>query len=157
VIRRLHHVGVLTSDIDAMLSHYVALLGVERPAITVVDRADLRLRTTMVATGPDATTYLQLIEPAVGPGVAELARGGDGTLFEIAFEVDGLADVTASLRDQGIEPEDFVGQPLEGPFATAASGNRFAYLPIAATRGTRTELIEPTSRPDGAGPGGNER
>lgn len=148
MIRRLHHVGILTDDIDAMLSHYVALLGVERPAITDVDRPDLRLRTTMVRTGPDATTFLQLIEPHLGPGVSELAAGGDGTLFEIAFEVDGLAELTGTLRSQGIGPEDFVGQRLEGPFATAASGNRFAYLPVTASQGTRTELIEPVRSSD---------
>jgi catechol 2,3-dioxygenase-like lactoylglutathione lyase family enzyme len=154
VIRRLHHVGVLTDDIEAMLTYYAALLGVARPPITNVERPRLRLRTAMIPTGPDATTYLQIIEPRLGPGVAELADHGNGALFEIAFEVDDLPALTQALRGQGVEPEDFAGQPLDGPFAVAASGNRFAYLPSAATRGTRTELIEPVAVDGGPAPGG---
>lgn len=155
MIRRLHHVAILTDDIEAMVSHYVAMLGVGRPTITDVDRPDLRLRTAMVPSGPEATTYLQIIEPRIGAGVRELAEGGNGTLFEIAFEVDDLASVTATLRGQGVRPEDFAGRPLDVPFATATSGNRFAYLPIGSTRGTRTELIEPVAIPRAAQEGGD--
>jgi hypothetical protein len=146
VIRRLHHVGILTHDLDAMLAHYLELLAVDRPGITEIERPGLRLRTTMVATGPGADTpFLQLIEPHVGPGVMELADGGEGALFEIAFEVVGLAELTETLADRGIRPEDFSGRPIAGPFAMASSGNHYAYLPSSLTRGTRTELIEPVS------------
>ena len=146
MIQRLHHVGILTHDLDAMLAHYLDLLGVERPPISVVDRPDLRLRTTMIATGRvGITPFLQIIEPHLGPGVQELADGGEGTLFEIAFEVAGLEELTSELRDRGIHPEDFSGRPLDSPFATAASGNHYAYLPKGSTRGTRTELIEPVA------------
>jgi catechol 2,3-dioxygenase-like lactoylglutathione lyase family enzyme len=156
VIRRLHHVAILTDDIEGTVSHYVAMLQVQRPLITDVDRPDLQLRTAMVPTGPDATTYIQIIEPRRGAGVKELAERGNGSLFEIAFEVDDLARLTATMRDQGVAPLDFAGQPLDGPFATAASGNRFAYLPLGTTRGTRTELIEPMTVPGSASEGGGE-
>lgn len=142
-IRRLNHVAVLTRSIERSVDHYVALLGVERPVIRDVDRPGLKLRTAMLRTGPGAESSLQLIEPAVGPGVAELEAGGDGTLFELAFEVDDIAAASQAFRAAGIAPRDLLGEPIEDAYLTAASGSRYFYLPSDANLGTRTEIFEP--------------
>jgi NAD(P)-dependent dehydrogenase (short-subunit alcohol dehydrogenase family) len=142
-IRRLHHVGILTHSIDQLIEHYVALLGVDRPEVRAIDRPGMKLRTTMVATGPGSDTYLQLIEPEVGPGVDELARGGDGTLFELAFAVDDISTASEAFRSNGTIPTDMPGSPIDSAFLTALSGSRYFYLPREAGAGTRTEIFEP--------------
>jgi NAD(P)-dependent dehydrogenase (short-subunit alcohol dehydrogenase family) len=144
-IRRLNHVAILTGSIERTLDHYVSLLGVERPAILDVDRPGVKLRTTMVRTGPHAETSLQLIQPEIGPGVDELARGGDGTLYEIAFEVDDIGSTARSFRSDGVAPRDLLGQEIESEYLTAASGSRYFYLPTDATLGTRTEILGPVA------------
>jgi NAD(P)-dependent dehydrogenase (short-subunit alcohol dehydrogenase family) len=144
-IRRLHHVAILTHSIERSVEHYVGLLGVARPEVRSVDRPGLKLRTTMVATGPGADTWIQLIEPEIGPGVDELARGGNGTLFEVAFEVDDIAAASMAYRADGAKPLDLAGDPIEADYLTASSGARYFYLPPAASDGTRTEIYEPAT------------
>ena len=153
-IRRLHHVAILTRSIERSVDHYVHLLGVERPEIRAVDRPGLKLRTTMVATGPGADTRIQLIEPEIGPGVEELAKGGDGTLFEVAFEVGDIAAAATAYRVAGTEPQDLAGDRLDVDYLTAASGARYFYVPSEASDGTRTEIYEPVADPATTMPAG---
>jgi NAD(P)-dependent dehydrogenase (short-subunit alcohol dehydrogenase family) len=108
----------------------------------------------MVATGPGADTRIQLIEPEIGPGVEELARGGDGTLFEVAFEVGDIAAAATAYRVAGTEPQDLAGDRLEVDYLTAASGARYFYVPSEASDGTRTEIYEPVADPATTMPAG---
>lgn len=139
-LRRLHHVAILTGDIEAALDRLVDLLRVDRPEVRTVERDGLRLRTTMLRAGRDSDAQLQLIEPHVGPGVEELANGGEGTIYEIAFEAADIDRAATTMRSDGAALVDLVGAPVDGPL-TAASGNRYFYVDRASTGGLRLEVI----------------
>lgn len=148
----LHHVGLVTRDIESTLDRLVSLLGVERPEIRDIDRPDLRLRTTMVRAGQGSDVMIQLIEPHLGAGVEELERDGEGALVELAFQVGDIDTVASVVRADGGRIEDVTGAPIEGPL-TAGSGNRYMYLDRALTGGTRVEVIQasrPTTGPEHA-------
>ena len=111
-IRRLHHVAILTRSIERSMDHWVGLLRVERPHNRDVDKPGMKLRTSMVPAGPDADTFIQLIEPEIGPGVAELERHGDGAIFEVAFEVADIEDAAAAYRVREHRP----ARPARPPY-----------------------------------------
>jgi len=141
MIRQLHHACILSGDIDRLASRLADVFGLSQPPIPRHVATDsLELRTVMVSVGNG--TFLQLLEPHRGPAVAELAAGGEGTLYEVAFQVMRAADAARDLRARGIVPEDLAGSPLPEGYATAGSGNRFLYVPRASTGGPRIELIE---------------
>lgn len=111
------------------------------PEPRTVSADGLSLRTTMMNLGNG--TYLQLLEPRVGVGVAELAAQGEGALFEIAFKVASASEASSYVRGRGVTPVSLTGAPLTSGFATASSGSRYLYLPPEAVGGVRVELIEP--------------
>jgi hypothetical protein len=142
MIRQLHHTCVLTGDLNRLTARLGTILALpEAPSPRFVSTDDMEIRTVMLPVGNG--TYLQILEPHRGPGVAELAAGGEGALYEVAFEVERAQEASVAVRAQGITPQDLVGRPLADGFATAASGSRFLYLPREATGGVRVELIQP--------------
>jgi hypothetical protein len=72
MISGLHHVAVLTADIDAAVAQYVALLGGQTPRQVLVDRPGVKLKSAMLPLGKTGATFLQIIQPIEGPGVEEL-------------------------------------------------------------------------------------
>ena len=53
MISGLHHVAVLTADIDAAVAQYVALLGGQTPRQVLVDRPGVKLKSAMLPLGKD--------------------------------------------------------------------------------------------------------
>lgn len=141
-ITRIHHVGILTRDIEVAVRSYVDLLDNAPPRIVDVARQGVRLRSAMIPVGRASGTYVQLIQPLEGPGVHELEDEGDGALYEIAFEVGDITQATRAARLAGERPTDIAGVEFDGPYLTASSGNRYFYLQPGETRNTRLELIE---------------
>jgi|SRR6266849_5785154 len=141
-IKRIHHVGILTTDIEAAVESYALLLRNRPLRIVDVARPAVRLRSAMIPVGEGSGTHVQLIQPLEGPGVHELEQSGDGVLYEIAFEVADIAVSNKAALEAGEVPTDLAGNPFEGPYLTASSGNRYFYLQPTAQRGTRFELIE---------------
>jgi catechol 2,3-dioxygenase-like lactoylglutathione lyase family enzyme len=142
VIVKLHHVAILSSDVDALAARLQDTLGLPAaPAARAVSNDRVELRTTMLPVGNG--TYLQLFEPHRGPGVAELRAGGDGALYEVAFEVDDARAAGDALHARGLQPLGLAGEPLPENHAVAGSGSRFLYLPRHLTGGVRVELIQP--------------
>src|SRR4051794_35780891 len=134
MIRQLHHACVLTGDVDRVATHLTRMFRLAPPpSPRVVSNEAMELRTVMVPIGNG--TFLQLLEPHRGPGVSELAAGGEGVLFEVALEVDRAEDAARAVQALGITAEDLTGSPLPEGYATAGSGNRFLYLPRASTSG----------------------
>jgi catechol 2,3-dioxygenase-like lactoylglutathione lyase family enzyme len=138
---KLHHVGILTSNIQQSIDWFADCFGCPKPKVTHVDKPGLRLKTAMLPIG--SAGYIQIIQPLEGPGVSELRAQGDGALYEIALEVEDIEEFHDRLTEKGIVPTDFVGNPLSSNFVTAASGTKYFYLPLAQTRGTRIEVIQP--------------
>jgi catechol 2,3-dioxygenase-like lactoylglutathione lyase family enzyme len=141
-IKRIHHVGILTADIEAAVESYALLLTNRPPRIVDVARPAVRLRSAMIPVGEGSGTHVQLIQPVEGPGVDELEKGGEGVIYEVAFEVADIAAANTAARQAGEFPTDLAGDTFEGPYLTAGSGSRYFYLQPTAQRGTRLELIE---------------
>jgi hypothetical protein len=142
LIQQLHHVCILTADVEALGGRLHDALGLPLPPpARVVSGPTLELRTAMLPIGNG--TYLQLLEPHSGPGVAELAAAGEGALFEVAFKVDSADHAAKEAANRGITPTSLSGLPLENGYAVAGSGSRYLYLPSTSTGGVRVELIEP--------------
>jgi catechol 2,3-dioxygenase-like lactoylglutathione lyase family enzyme len=142
MITSLHHVAILTRDMDSALEFYTELLGCQIPRVIEIDRPGLKLKSAMLPIGPSGKTYLQILEPGLGPGVGELEKGGEGTIFEVGYQVDDLEAFNEEMIDRGVSPVDLSGHPISGKFIVSKFGNRYSFLPKDKTRGTRSEFVQ---------------
>jgi len=138
----MHHVGIVTSDIESAVRHYTSLFGCATPALVSIDRPGLKFRTAMVSVAPASGSHVQLIEPEIGFGVEELRSKGEGAIIEMAFEVDDIEAFSREMNEQGMPPLNLLGQPIDTPYLVAASGNRYLYLPKDRNFGTSIEIIQ---------------
>jgi catechol 2,3-dioxygenase-like lactoylglutathione lyase family enzyme len=151
MIKRLHHVGILTHDIEAASDRFRRLLDAPASPIRHVTQPAFSLWTTMIAAGLESGSFVQLIQPEIGPGAADLAASGEGSLYEIAFEVDDIETASASFRADGLVPCDIAGNPIDRAFLVASSGNRYFYLSPAQTGGTHIEIIQVVASTEASG------
>jgi catechol 2,3-dioxygenase-like lactoylglutathione lyase family enzyme len=142
MISGLHHVAILTPNFEAAVAHFVDLLQVEAPRLVSVDQQGVKLNSAMLTIGKAGTTFLQIIQPIEGPGVEELKRGGEGTLFEVGFQVDDIEGFNSGLRASNSGPVDMVGRPIADNFIPSKFGNRYSFVPASITRGTRVEIVQ---------------
>lgn len=130
-MRRLDHVGIAVSDLEAAELLYTAALGG-----TVAAReelADERVRVVFIEAGG---ALLELLAPTgdAGPLARFLRSRGEG-LHHLAFEVP---DVTIALRDAAAMGMRAVDEhPRRG-----ARGRLIAFLHPAAARGVLVELVQ---------------
>ena len=142
MIVKLHHVAILSSDVDALAARLQETLGLPAaPPARAVASDRVELRTTMLPVGNG--TYLQLFEPIGGPAWPSLQAGGDGALYEVAFQVDDARAAGEAMHERGLQPLGLAGEPLAENHAVAGSGTRFLYLPRHLTGGVRVELVQP--------------
>ena len=141
MIRQIHHVAILTFDIEASIRHYVELLGCAEKEPALVEKPGMRWRTVLLPLGNGATN-LQLIEPSEGPGLDELRQGGEGTLFEIGFQCEDAEQFANELREKSIKPSDLKEEPIVSPYLTSKFGNRYFIIPEEKSRGTRLEVVQ---------------
>ena len=142
MIIRLHHAAVLTANMDDAISHYVEILRCKTPKIVQVDKPGARFRSAMLSIGTNGESFLQLLEPSEGPGLDNLEKGGEGTIFEIAFAVDNIEEFYDNMAGKGVIPVDFAGGQFSGKYIVSSFGNRYFFLPKTQTRGTRTEILQ---------------
>jgi catechol 2,3-dioxygenase-like lactoylglutathione lyase family enzyme len=142
MITNLHHVAILTSDMEKAVEYYTELLGCEPPEPVRIDKPGMRLRSALLPVGSDKATFLQILEPEVGPGVKELAEGGEGTLFEMAFQVDDAENFADRMIERGAPPSDIAEQPVDGKYIVSKFGNKYFILPGSKMHGTRIEIVE---------------
>jgi catechol 2,3-dioxygenase-like lactoylglutathione lyase family enzyme len=146
VISGLHHVAILTADFVAAVAHFAALLGVDAPRKVFVDQPGIKLSSAMLPLGKTGTTFLQIIQPIEGPGVVELQRGGEGTLFEVGFAVDNIEEFNSALRARNAGPLDIAERPITENFIPSRYGNRYSFVPRSITRGARVEIVQVMSK-----------
>jgi catechol 2,3-dioxygenase-like lactoylglutathione lyase family enzyme len=144
MIKGLHHVGIVTANIEDAIRYYVETFGCPPPKVVTVDKPGIQLRTAMLSIG---ASHLQLIEPKTGPGVEELQTRGEGAILEVAFQVDDIEQFYDEMSHRGISPVSMVGAPIDTRYLAASSGNRYFYLPQEKTRGTSVEIIQVMSQP----------
>lgn len=143
VVCGLHHVAILTANIEKTRDRWVELFGAAPGEVRMLDIPGTRLRTIMLAVG--SGTYVQLIEPHLGAGVLELTRGGEGTIYEVALRASPIDRAVSHLVSLGLSTVGIDGQPLPSVFATAMSGAKYAYLEPGSVGGTRVELLDPAT------------
>lgn len=130
----LHHVAVVTADIEAELALYRDRLGLEPRAIR--DVPEQRVRIAFLSVGG---VLLELVQPTdAESGVARfLAERGRSTLHHLCFAVDHLGAALDELAAEGVELVDRT--PRKG-----AEGD-VAFLHPRAADGVLIELIDRAS------------
>jgi len=146
MIKGIQHVAILTEDIDAAIAYYERFLECTVPPVVDLERPGLKWRTVMLPIGCGSGQFLQIIQPLEGPGRRELERGGEGTLFEIGFEVDDIEQLHGRLLNDDIKAGDLCEAPLEGKYFESKRGNRIFVLPRDKTRHTRIECVQVMER-----------
>ena len=131
-ILRLHHLGILTPDLDAALRLYGGLFGL--PVGAPHESAANDIRAVLIETG---ATALEVFAPltADGPVARQLAKRGPG-LHHAAYEVADIDAALAACRAAGIEQIDQAARP------GLHSGWRVAFLHPRSCGGVLTELVE---------------
>jgi catechol 2,3-dioxygenase-like lactoylglutathione lyase family enzyme len=146
VITNLHHVAILTADIEVAAGFYAQLFGIGKPEIIQVNKENMKFKSIMLPIG-DQRTFLQIIQPIEGPLVKVFQERGEGAIAEIGYEVDDIEKSLAQLTEEGFKPLDFGENEIEGSYITSKYGNRYCFLSTTKMHGTRTELVQVMNKP----------
>ncbi|MPZ92437.1 MAG: methylmalonyl-CoA epimerase [Actinobacteria bacterium] len=131
MLNKIEHVALAVADLDAAVTHYTQVWGLEVAHRELV--ADQGVEEVMLRLGD---SYLQLLG-ATGPDttVAKfLERRGEG-LHHIAYEVDDLPATLDSLSARGVEMID--EEPRLG-----GRGHMVAFVHPKSNHGLLVELIQ---------------
>jgi methylmalonyl-CoA/ethylmalonyl-CoA epimerase len=131
MLRKIEHVALAVSDMDAAIAHYRDVWGLEVEHREHVE--DQGVEEAMLRLGE---SYLQLLAPAgADTTVARfLDRRGEG-LHHIAYEVDDLEAALGELKAKGIELID------EAP-RSGGRGHMVAFVHPRDNQGLLVELIQ---------------
>lgn len=97
MLKNLHHVNLLVSDLDEAMQRYRQTLGVAE--FVLGDLAARGVRTARFLVGQTWMVLVQPTDPQSVPG-RHLAEHGEG-LFLLSFEVDSLDAAVDELRQRG--------------------------------------------------------
>lgn len=130
-IKKIDHVAVAVTDVDAACAKYKEVLGLE-PAVREV----VESQKTEAVLLPIGETSIELISPKGNEGLAKfLEKRGPG-IHHIAIEVEGIESALDTLRALGVPLIDET--PRKG-----ARGHKVAFIHPKATGGVLFELVEP--------------
>jgi methylmalonyl-CoA/ethylmalonyl-CoA epimerase len=131
-IKKIDHVAVCVSDIDAAVAKYKEVFGLEGREREVV--ASQKTEAVLI---PIGDSNIELISPRGNDGLVKfLDKRGPG-LHHIAVEVEGIENALAVLKALGVPLID------ETPRA-GARGHKVAFVHPKATGGVLVELVEPS-------------
>lgn len=130
-IKKIDHVAICVSDIDAAAKKYKEVFGLE-----VKERETVASQKTEAILLPIGDSNIELISPRGNEGLEKfLEKRGPG-LHHIAVEVVGIENALAFLKGIGVPLID------ETPRA-GARGHKVAFVHPKATGGVLVELVEP--------------
>ena len=131
MLRRVDHVALAVSDLDASIEHYQRVWGLTLAHREVV--AEQGVEEAMFRLGD---TYLQLVAPlsADTPVGRFIDRRGEG-LHHIAYEVEGIEAALASAREHELVLVD--QEPRRG-----SRNTRVAFVHPRTNHGVLVELVE---------------
>ena len=130
-IKKIDHVAVCVSDIDAAAAKYKEVFGLVGTA-----RETVASQKTEAVLLPIGESNIELISPRGNDGLVKfLEKRGPG-LHHIAIEVEGIESALAFLKGLGVPLID------ETPRA-GARGHKVAFVHPKATGGVLVELVEP--------------
>ena len=131
-IKKIDHIAVCVSDIDAAAAKYKEVLGLEGR-----ERETVASQKTEAVLLPIGDSNIELISPRGNDGLVKfLEKRGPG-LHHIAIEVEGIESALAFLKGLGVPLID------ETPRA-GARGHKVAFVHPKATGGVLVELVEPS-------------
>lgn len=132
MLRKIEHVALAVSDLEAAIAHYTGVWGLALEHREVVE--DQGVEEAMLRLGD---SYLQLIAP-LSPETTVgrfIEKRGEG-LHHIAYEVGDVEAALGTLRESGVDLID--EQPRQG-----SRGTRVAFVHPRSNRGVLVELVEP--------------
>ncbi len=132
ILKKIDHIGIVVSDLDASLKKYHKLFDAEARSIEILEELNIR-----IAFIPVGEVMLELVEPLVaGQGrIGEfLKRNGEG-FHHIAYRVEKLDDLLDTLKAADVTLRD--NEPRPG-----AARSRIAFLAPEETNNVLTELVE---------------
>lgn len=132
MLRKIEHVALAVSDLEAAIAHYTHVWGLALEHREVVE--DQGVEEAMLRLGD---SYLQLIAP-LSPETTVgrfIEKRGEG-LHHIAYEVGDVEAALRVLRESGVDLID--EQPRQG-----SRGTRVAFVHPRSNRGVLVELVEP--------------
>jgi methylmalonyl-CoA/ethylmalonyl-CoA epimerase len=136
-IKKIDHVAVCVSDIDAAVAKYKEVFG-----LVGTQRETVASQKTEAVLLPIGESNIELISPRGNDGLVKfLEKRGPG-LHHIAIEVEGIEAALAFLKGIGVPLID------ETPRA-GARGHKVAFVHPKATGGVLVELVEPSEHSTG--------
>jgi methylmalonyl-CoA epimerase len=131
MLKRLDHVALAVSDLEASIEHYQRVWG-----LTLAHREVVPEQGVEEAMFRLGDTYLQLVAPLSGdtPVGRFIERRGEG-LHHIAYEVDGIEAAMASAREHELALVDEL--PRQG-----SRNTRVAFVHPGTNHGVLVELVE---------------
>lgn len=131
MLKRIHHVGVVVSDLEAGLRFWQHTLGLAFTKSAMI--AEQGVRAALLKVGESEIELLEPINP--DGGVAKfLARRGGG-LHHICFETDDVARELEAAKAMGIQ--------LIDQHPRAGLAGLICFLHPKATRGVLVEYAQP--------------
>jgi methylmalonyl-CoA/ethylmalonyl-CoA epimerase len=129
-IRRIEHVAIAVDDVDAALSTFRRVFGLE-----AAEREYVASQSTEAVLLPIGATSIELIAPRGNESLSRfLAKRGPG-LHHIAVEVEGIEDALTFLKGLGVPLVD------ETP-RIGARGHKVAFVHPKGTGGVLVELVD---------------
>jgi methylmalonyl-CoA epimerase len=132
MLRRISHLGLAVTDLEAALKLYEGVFGLEVERRWVAEADQIEAAALRVG-----DLHIELMQPlrADSPVGRFIAKRGEG-IHHIAYEVDDVAEALTRARAEGIETID--DQPREG----GGGRTRIGFLHPRGTLGVLTELEE---------------
>jgi methylmalonyl-CoA/ethylmalonyl-CoA epimerase len=132
-IKKINHVAIAISDVDASLVFWRDALGLEVDHIE-----DVPSQKSTVVFLPVGETEIELVKPTSDDtGVAKFIAEKGGGMHHLCFEVDDISGMLGDLKTKGVRLINEV--PLELP------GRKMAFVHPKSTGGVLVELYEITA------------
>ena len=130
------HVGVAVPDLDAAIAHYRDAFGMQ--VLHEETNEEQGVREAMLAVG-DGDTRIQLLAPLTPESTIAkfIGRSGPG-LQQLAFRVDDVEAVSATLRERGLRL--LYDVPKRG-----TSDSRVNFIHPKDAGGVLVELVQPAA------------
>ncbi len=129
MIRKINHVGIAVSNLDAAVKLYSEVLGLKVSGIETIE--EQKVKSAMIPIGESKIELMESTDPE-GPIGKFIAKRGEG-IHHISLEADDIEKMLAKLSNAGIELID--KKPRIG-----AGGSKIAFVHPKGMRGVLLEL-----------------
>jgi methylmalonyl-CoA/ethylmalonyl-CoA epimerase len=140
MLRRIDHVGLAVTDLEAAIEHHERVFGLR--VVHEEVNEEQGVREAMLAVG-DSGDCIQLLAPLRpdSPIARFLERSGPG-VQQVAYEVDDVDAASATLRRRGVRV--LYDTPKRG-----TAGSRINFVHPKDCGGVLVELVQPAPAPNG--------